>query len=43
MNMICTVWGHNWVLQSNEDGTGHWQECERCGKKNSVISGGRVM
>ena len=25
MNMVCGVWGHNWVLQSYEDGTASWQ------------------
>ena len=43
MNMICATWGHNWVLESNTDGTAHWQECVRCGKEIATISAGRVM
>ncbi len=43
MNVICAVWGHNWVLQSNEDGTAHWQECVRCARTNAVTSGGMAM
>jgi hypothetical protein len=43
MSIICTVWGHNWVLQSNMDGTAKWQQCVRCGKENASISAGRVM
>lgn len=39
MNIKCQVVGHNWVWSRNDEGTGKWQTCARCGKERVSYGG----